>query len=63
MPASSDDDNLRLVRALRQHQAVLKEVLEAIERRDMTPSQIREHLGWVAEGLKTLRKDARLLEK
>jgi hypothetical protein len=60
---NASDDNARLVHALRQHQAILKEVLEAIERRDMTPSQIREHLGWVAEGLKNLRKDARLLEK
>ena len=57
------DDNRRLVHALRQHQTLLKEVLDAIERRDMTPAQIREHLGWVAEGLKNLRKDASLLDK
>src|SRR5262245_46443003 len=56
---SADSERSRLVRALREQQEQLKEILDALERRDLTPSQIREHLGWVAEGLRELRKDAR----
>ena len=51
----------RLIGAVRQQQERLKEILESIERRDITPSQIRETLDGVAESLRRLRKDARAL--
>lgn len=48
----------RLIGAVRQQQERLKEILESIERRDITPSQVRETLDRVAESLRKLRRDA-----
>ncbi len=51
----------RQARILGDHQRSLKEVLEAIERQDVSPGQIREQLTMVENGLKGLGREARLL--
>jgi len=45
-----------LASTLRNQQLRLKEMLDAIEKRDISPSQVRVQLGWMAEGLTQMRK-------
>lgn len=49
----------RQARVLVEHQARLKEVLEAIERQDLSPTQIREQLSRVERGLKEMGQPGR----
>jgi hypothetical protein len=47
-------------RALIEHQGRLKEVLDAIERQDMSAPQVRENLGRLADRLTTIGSALRL---
>jgi len=47
----------RQTRALGEHQHRLKEVLEGIERQDLSPGQVREQLNRVERGLKEMGRE------
>lgn len=57
---SADHDPVTLlVRALKEQEDHLKEVLEAVERRDMTQQQVKEYLRWVQKNVKELRRSSK----
>lgn len=45
-----------LVQALKDQEEHLKEVLDAIERRDMTAGQVKEYLKWVQRNMREVRR-------
>jgi hypothetical protein len=48
-----------LVASLKAQQDHLKEVLDAIERRDMSSTQVKEYLKWVQRNMHEVRKSSK----
>jgi peptidoglycan hydrolase CwlO-like protein len=45
-----------IIKDLQDYQYRLKEILEAIEKRDIVSTEVQDNLDWVSEELKNLRK-------
>jgi hypothetical protein len=50
----------KLASTLRQQNERLKEILDSIEKRDIGPAEISVRVGWIADDLRSLRKEAQL---